>query len=95
MTSLSLDVLFWIAAAACIVAQYFIVRAVWKVIPTGTSSPHVPVPRRAQEIMWVLLPVVLLTAAFVFTWRQLHPAASPTSNPSSSRGVLPVTAPRA
>lgn len=69
-----LDALFWTAAIACAVAQYFIVRAVWKVIPSGTSSPDVPAPRRAMEIMWVLLPVVLLAGAFVGTWRHLHPA---------------------
>ena len=70
--STALDVLFWTAAAACAVAQFFIVRAVWKVIPSGTSSPDVPAPRRALEIMWVLLPVLLLAGAFAGTWRHLR-----------------------
>ena len=77
-----LDALFWTAAAACACAQYFIVRAVWRVIPSGTSSPDVPVPRRATEIIWVLLPVLLLSGAFYGTWRYLHPpgvAAAQTS----------------
>jgi heme/copper-type cytochrome/quinol oxidase subunit 2 len=74
-----LDVLFWTAAVACAIAQYFIVRAVWKVIPSGISSPDVPAPRRALEIMWVLLPVLLLAGAFAGTWRHLHPASSGSS----------------
>lgn len=88
-----LDGVFWMAAAACAVAQYFIVRAVWKVIPAGTGSPHVPVPRRAQEILWVLLPVLLLLGAFAGAWRQLHPPVSPASNPSTNSGAPDSAAP--
>lgn len=72
MTSLSVNVLFWIAATACVVAQYFIVRAVWKVLPAVTGAPNVPVPRRALELVWVLLPIVLLAGAFFGAWRRLH-----------------------
>ena len=68
-----LQVLFWTGALACLIAQFFIVRAVWKVIPSVTGSPSVPEPRRALELLWVLLPVVLLSAAFVGAWRNLHP----------------------
>ena len=87
--------LFWIAAVACLVAQYFIVRAVWKVIPSGTSSPQVPVPNRGQEIMWVLLPLVLLTGVFVGAWRQLHSPVSSATSPSTMRGTLDPSGPRA
>lgn len=73
MISLPVDVLFWIAVAACAVAQYFIVRAVWKVLPSVTGAPDVPIPRRALEVMWVLLPIVLLVGAFFGAWRRLHP----------------------
>ncbi len=90
-----LDALFWIAAVACLVAQYFIVRAVWKVIPSGTSSPQVPVPNRGQEIMWVLLPLVLLTGVFVGAWRQLHAPVSSATSPSTLRGTLDSSGARA
>ena len=90
-----LDAVFWLSAAACVVAQYFIVRAVWRVIPSVTGSPNVPMPRRAQEMMWVLLPALLLIGAFIGAWRHLHPPASSDMNPSTSRGALVAPAARA
>lgn len=70
-----LDVIFWIAAAACVVAQWFIIRAVWRVIPSATGAPNMPTPRRAQEIAWAILPALFLLAAFAAAWRSMHPAA--------------------
>ena len=41
--------------------------------PEG-ESVSVPTPHRLTEIVWVVLPVVLLTLAFVGAWRVMHPA---------------------
>jgi len=83
-TSLT-DAIFWVAVVLCAVAQIFILRAVFRVTPAGvqagsanTSTPEgeqasVPSPHRVTEIVWVVLPVVLLAAAFVFAWRTMHP----------------------
>lgn len=80
------DAIFWIAVAACAIAQIFILRAVFRVTPTGvtagsenSSTPDgqrvsVPSPHRLTEIVWVVLPVVLLIAVFVLAWRTMHPA---------------------
>jgi hypothetical protein len=80
------DAIFWIAVAACAIAQIFILRAVFRVTPAGvaagsatSSSPEgervsVPAPHRLTEIVWVVLPVVLLVLAFVMAWRVMHPA---------------------
>lgn len=85
-TNLS-DAIFWVAVAACAVAQIFILRAVFRVTPAGiaagssaSSTPDgepvsVPKPHRLTEIVWVILPVVLLALAFVGAWRVMHPAA--------------------
>ena len=35
----------------------------------------VPTPHRATEMLWVLLPVVLLVLAFVGAWHVMHPTA--------------------
>ena len=82
------DGIFWIAVASCAVAQIFILRAVFRVNPTLTpgttadgsrsSAPEgesvsVPTPHRLTEIVWVILPVALLTLAFVGAWRVMHP----------------------
>ncbi len=79
------DAIFWIAVAACAIAQIFILRAVFRVTPAGvatgsatTSTPDgeqvsVPSPHRLTEIVWVVLPVTLLVLSFVLAWRVMHP----------------------
>ena len=64
--------LFWLAVAACCVAQWFIVRAVFRTLPVAPSSSAVPVPRRWAEIVQVLLPIVGLVAFFVGAWRAMR-----------------------
>jgi hypothetical protein len=63
------SLLFWIAAAACAVAQLFILRAVFRQAPGAVVSASVPAPHRTAEIIWVLLPMLGLAAAFVGAWR--------------------------
>jgi hypothetical protein len=70
------NVLFVVAAVLCLVAQFFILRAVWRVVPSETGSPSVPMPRRASEMAWAILPTVLMIAAFAGAWRIMHPSNS-------------------
>lgn len=86
LSTTAFDVIFFIAAAACLVAQMFVVRAVWRVLPLGTSSPDVPVPRRAMEIVWVVLPALLLIGVFLGTWR-LRQSGARAATPAVSPGV--------
>ncbi len=81
--------LFVVAAIACVVSQYFIIRAVVRAVPSVTGSPDVPTPRRAAEIAWAILPAVLIIAVFVGAWRVLSPAASTAPSPTSSQSALP------
>ena len=87
-----LDVIFWIAAAACVIAQWFILRAVWRVIPSVTGAPNVPMPKRASEVVWAIVPALLLAGAFVGAWRTMHPASPTDFHPPTSHGasVAPV-----
>ncbi len=82
-----LDAIFWIAAVSCVVAQFFILRAVWRVVPSITGSPNVPAPRRAPEVFWALLPTLLLIALFIGAWRVRHPSSPAIVNPA----VTPTT----
>jgi hypothetical protein len=66
--------LFWLAVAACGVAQYFIMRAVFRVLPAAPANSEVPVPRRWAEIVQVILPIAGLVALFYGAWRALFPA---------------------
>lgn len=88
-----LDLLFWVAAVACVVSQFFILRAVWRVVPAVTGSPSVPAPRRASEVFWAVLPTLLMLGAFVGAYRLMHPPLS--SDPSTSRGATEAPAIRA
>ncbi|MBP6774672.1 MAG: hypothetical protein KA154_16865 [Gemmatimonadaceae bacterium] len=88
-----LDALFWVAAVACLVSQVFILRAVWRVVPSVTGSPDVPAPKRASEMAWALLPTLLLLGAFAGAWRLMHPPVP--SDPSVSRGASVAPASRA
>lgn len=91
MSTRILDAAFWAAVVLCAVAQIFILRAVFRVTPglssngagnqadsgvTIAEKSGVPTPHRLTEIVWVLLPVVLLALAFVGAWRAMHPVAT-------------------
>ncbi|GAB1344522.1 hypothetical protein [Gemmatimonas sp.] len=66
--------LFWVALAACVVAQFFIMRAVFRVLPAAPANSDVPVPRRWAEIVQVILPIAGLAALFYGAWRAMNPA---------------------
>jgi hypothetical protein len=63
--------LFWSAVVACVIAQLFILRAVFRTLPILPSSAQVPTPHRLTEILWVVLPVGGLIAVFVGAYRAL------------------------
>jgi hypothetical protein len=85
MRPVILDALFWVAVSGCAVAQFFILRAVLRpsALPpvnraATTAGSDLPIRRqsgRTQEIIWAVLPSLLLAAAFVLAWRVMHPAA--------------------
>lgn len=63
--------LFWIAVGLCAVAQVFILRAVFRALPAPPVSSSVPAPKRWPEILWAVLPVFGLAAAFYGAWLAL------------------------
>ncbi|HEY0929665.1 MAG TPA: hypothetical protein VGE27_07075 [Gemmatimonas sp.] len=63
--------MFWLFVAACVIAQLFIVRAVFRALQATPASSAVPAPRRAAEIFWAIIPVFGLIAAFWGAWRAL------------------------
>lgn len=63
--------LFWAGVAICAVAQFYIMRAVFRTLPAAPTSSAVPAPRRWAEIVQVLLPIIGLVAVFYGAWRSL------------------------
>lgn len=83
MNSAVLDALFWTAVAACAVAQFFILRAVFAPeAPAPAGSPaeagraagRLRRPSRPLEIAWAVLPAVGLVFLFLWAWQLQHPS---------------------
>jgi hypothetical protein len=73
-SSPALTALFWVLVGVCLVAQWFILRAVFRVLPAAPANSAVPVPRRWAEIVQVLLPILGLAALFFGAWRAMTAA---------------------
>jgi hypothetical protein len=56
--------LFWAAVVICGLANLAIVRSVMR-----------SAPRRRREVVWAIIPALLLVAVFVVTWRHLSAGA--------------------
>ncbi len=69
------DAIFWIAVAACVVAQGAILRSVLVARqPELPAGARVAPARRSVELVWALVPALLLVGTLVLTWRALRPA---------------------
>ena len=75
MNSLIATVLFWVAAACCVVAQLALVWSAIRAPMHGSSESAVKMPRRASEVAWTILPTLALAVLLVFTWRATRATA--------------------
>jgi heme/copper-type cytochrome/quinol oxidase subunit 2 len=84
MPSVVIDGLFWAAVGACVVAQFFILRAVFAPeAPAPAGSPaeagraagRLRPPSRPLEIAWAVLPAIGLVFLFLWAWQIRHPSA--------------------
>jgi heme/copper-type cytochrome/quinol oxidase subunit 2 len=66
------ELLFWIAAALCVVAELAILRAAFSPHPRADRTDAVPDSPRGIEMMWAVIPAVGLGVLLVATWRALH-----------------------
>ena len=64
--------IFWIAAALCVIAELAILRAAFAPpadAGTSTSIPHSP---RGTEMIWAIIPAIILALLLAATWRAVH-----------------------
>ena len=72
------EIVFWIAAACCLVAQIALVQSAIRSPMSGSpDTAAVVMPRRSIEIAWTIVPAIALVLVLAFTWRAMHPPASP------------------
>lgn len=82
------NAIFWVAAASCVVAQIaLIVSAIRSPMPGSADTAAMPMPRRATEIAWTIVPAIGLAVLLVFTWRAMHPSVMAQDMPASHRMI--------
>jgi heme/copper-type cytochrome/quinol oxidase subunit 2 len=64
--------IFWIAAVLCIVAEVAILRAGFA--PQKETSESAPMPHspRGAEMIWSVIPAIVLALLLAATWRAIH-----------------------
>jgi heme/copper-type cytochrome/quinol oxidase subunit 2 len=69
--SLSIPV-FWIAAGICVIAEIAILRAAFT--PGGSTSESSPMPHspRGAEMIWAVIPAIVLALLLAATWRAVQ-----------------------
>ena len=73
MTSRTAVLVFWLAVAACVVAQLGIFRAeFFRPKQAEASQNELRHSSRAAEIAWAVIPAIALAAILTATWLALH-----------------------
>jgi hypothetical protein len=74
-------VLFTILLVACVasivVAQLFILRSAFGTPVISREGVHLPMPRRAAEVAWAVLPAIALALVLWMTWQEARAVTSP------------------
>jgi heme/copper-type cytochrome/quinol oxidase subunit 2 len=86
MPHLPATVLFWISVASCVVAQVLIIRSVLAARALSAVRPELPRARGSVEVMWAVVPGILLTVVLFFTWRAIDGETRATA-PADSAAV--------
>jgi len=65
------EAIFWIAALACVVAEIAILRSTYAARRVEKSD-LVPSASRGGEIVWPIVPAVMLAFLLAVTWRRIE-----------------------
>jgi heme/copper-type cytochrome/quinol oxidase subunit 2 len=66
------DGLFWASVACCAFAQFFILRSVGGRRHVPEPTARLPRQRSGMEVVWAILPAVMLAVLLLFTWRAVR-----------------------
>ncbi len=64
--------IFWIAAVICIVAELALLRSAFVPHPDTVESASLPHSRRGLEMIWAIVPAIILAILLAATWRAVH-----------------------
>jgi heme/copper-type cytochrome/quinol oxidase subunit 2 len=65
------EIIFWIAAAACAIAEIAILRFSFAA-QRANKSELVPTAARSGEIAWAVIPALALVAVLLATWQKIE-----------------------
>ncbi len=65
------ETIFWIAVAACVVAEFMILRSTFA-FRRANKSALVPAASRPSELVWAVVPAVALLVVLVATWQRVE-----------------------
>jgi heme/copper-type cytochrome/quinol oxidase subunit 2 len=65
------EIIFWIAAVACVIAEIAILRSTFA-SRRGNKSELVPASSPRGEIAWAVIPAIALIVVLTATWRQIE-----------------------
>jgi heme/copper-type cytochrome/quinol oxidase subunit 2 len=72
MSSFLADLIFWISAVCCVIAQIALVRSAVRAPMREPGDTEVALPRRSSEIAWTIVPAIALVLLLIATWRAMH-----------------------
>ena len=64
--------IFWVAAVICIVAEIAILRSAFMTHPDTPDSASLPHSGRGLEMIWAIVPAIVLAILLAATWRAVH-----------------------
>ena len=64
------EVIFWIAAAVCIIAELALLKSAF--MPRSTDAANLSHPARGGEMLWAVIPAIGLMFLLAATWRALN-----------------------
>jgi len=83
------EIIFWIAAVTCVVAEVAILRSTF-VVRRATKSDSVPSSSRTGELVWAFIPAVALSVVLVATWQRIEARQSHMMNHSGMSQAMPM-----
>ena len=83
------EIIFWIAAVACVVAEIAILRSTF-VARRATKSDSVPSSSQTGELVWAVIPAVALSVVLVATWQRIEARQSHMMEHSGMNHAMPM-----
>ena len=64
------EIIFWIAAAVCIIAELALLRSAF--MPRSTGEANLSHPTRGGDMLWAVIPAIGLMFLLAATWRAVN-----------------------